>query len=578
MRMKKRLALLLAAVMLVGLLPTAALAEGGEQPAPPENQGGGQNPPALAVGFSVQNSDKSFGSVVYKIGDDTEWKAVELTEQTGEMPEGGTWKKYVGTLPGPLAVNTSVTFKAVLETGYSLDTHRGVYLWVDGQSTKQDSSVETALTSENGYTFTPTENKQYEFEFGFMTEGGGDHPGGDPGDDPGHDPQDRPKDTTWKLTDANGVTAQIAITEGHNSFAVPENFDLTKPFKVTVLKCDGTDYPDGEFESGKWKDSEGRDPFEIMTSDKTVGRLILGVWFHGHSVGQTTYGEFYYPGIMLYKPSYRGVRVSTEKQPDMYDFTGSGAVALESTSASNPGKIAVYYGDTTIQVASGDPEAYRVTAVALGDGVPATAVTITEPTGPDAAWQVEVQSAFYDRVPLVITVKDSEDRTTTGYVTVERIGIYISTGRSRVENGDGEGPLHGAAHTGAPFPAKYQPKDVRNLVASFYYDKAHSFEDYSMVATLTYRDGSTEVRTVEGYGEVNGEHGAPESRLKAGDYILWSSADENPKGAEAPVSVSVIAVKAAAGSSSDSFAGAMLGSGAGVTGEVRFGPAPNEEG
>ena len=74
-----------------------------------------------------------------------------------------------------------------------------------------------------------------------------------------------------------------------------------------------------------------------------------------------------------------------------------------------------------------------------------------------------------------------------------------------------------------------------------------------MVATLTYADGRTEVKTVEGVYEKE----CVNDRTKGGDYIVYSGDEDS-----APVKVSVTVVKA--GTSDTTFAGASFGAGKGV--------------
>ena len=135
---------------------------------------------------------------------------------------------------------------------------------------------------------------------------------------------------------------------------------------------------------------------------------------------------------------------------------------------------------------------------------------------------------------------------TTGYVTINRLGVQISDYNAHATNTN-HGNQPGYTLTGTPYAGKY------NIVANFYYDSAKSYQDYNVVATLTYADGRTEVKTVAGVYEslcVNGG-------TKGGDYIVYSGDKDS-----APVKVSVTVVKA--GTSDTTFAGASFGAGKGV--------------
>jgi len=513
--MKKALPFLLAVCLILTLLPMAARAEGEGSAGYAVDFGTG----SWTVGGATVTADRSGVQTL------SETDAVTLTGFNGETMEA--------------AVSASDGFRTTLAvTGGSTS--------LSARNNAGTGGLPDALT------FSVAEKS-----------GGGGGGGGPQG----------PRSAVWKLTDGDGTAVRFAVGEGGvTSFPVGDDFDL-RSFAVTVLKLDDTDYEDGVFKSGRWTDGEGRDPFEIRITDASANHLVLGVEFHGYDDGASSYPGFYFFGINLYNARYRGVTVTTGREPDMYDFTASRAVALETTTAAKPGEITVYYGEAAVGLASADGS-YAVSSVEAGfEGfaVPGGAVSVSGAS-------VSVNSNFYYEIPLKVTLSDG----TVGYVLVRRIGIDITAAGDRydgIENryegssSAGFAAYHGAANQGALLEdaAGKKYSEANNLVATFYYAAADSCEMYEMIATITYRDGTAEVKTVTGYGET----ACLDENLKGGDYLLWSTADggdaDNP-----PVSVSVMAVKA--GGSDASFAGAMLGSGAGVakTG-LEFGPLPGRE-
>lgn len=281
-------------------------------------------------------------------------------------------------------------------------------------------------------------------------------------------------------------------------------------------------------------DEQGRGVLEVYTISEETNYVTLNLRSHYRDLG-VNLEDFYVTNITFYVEGFKGMEVTSDiPEPDMFDsVSSSDIVDLKNTTAANPAEINKYYGSDTIRINGYAGTA--VTTVALGEGINPKAVTIS-------GTQVTFKSAYYASVPLVITLADG----TTGYVTINRLGVQISDYNANATNTN-HGNQPGYTLTGTPYAGKY------NIVANFYYDSAKSYRDYNVVATLTYGDGRTEVKTVEGVYEspcVN-------VGTKGGDYIVYSGDEDS-----APVKVSVTVVKA--GTSDTTFAGASFGAGKGV--------------
>lgn len=281
-------------------------------------------------------------------------------------------------------------------------------------------------------------------------------------------------------------------------------------------------------------DDQGRGVLEVHKVSEGTNYVTLNLTSHYNDLGVELDG-FYVTNITFYVDGFKGMLITSEtSEPDMFDSVSSSDIAdLKNTTADKPAEINKYYGSDTISI-----DGYAGTAVSsvtLGEGINSRAVTIN-------GTQVTFNSAFYASVPLVVTLSDG----TKGYVTVNRLGVQISDYHGNATNTN-HGNQPGYTFTGTQYEGKY------NIVANFYYDVAESYRDYNVVATLTYEDGHTEVKTVEGVFEsrcVSGD-------TNGADYIVYSGDEDS-----APVKVSVTVVKA--GTSGTTFAGASFGAGKGV--------------
>lgn len=204
---------------------------------------GGEPQSAPAVSFRVQNNDAAVGTVQYKIGSGS-WTNVTLT-LAGESPN-----QYLsGAITDTLAQNNTIYIKATPETGYEMDSTRGVAVWIDSSRSAITNGAEAIIT-DSGLSYPLAENKNYEFEFGFQTTG---NPGGSNNPDP-------PSGTTYTITasaGANGsivhyadnepLTGNATVHDGDDCF-----FDMIPApgYVVESITIDGNEPLTGPFSSG----------------------------------------------------------------------------------------------------------------------------------------------------------------------------------------------------------------------------------------------------------------------------------------------------------------------------------------
>ena len=228
----------------------------------------------------------------------------------------------------------------------------------------------------------------------------------------------------------------------------------------------------------------------------------------------------------------------------------------------------VFFGNSSVTIGSMALSSLgTVTGVALASGTPAAAAAIT--SNGSGAWTVTFGSAFYDAVPLTITVNG------TAYsLTIRRVGIGIQgIGRGQ---GDASCTINQGTQPGSTLT--WADGDQYAVVATFYYPKSMFSskksgtavdDDFggtyypweytiphrvSLVVNYAYQDGRTETKivdtgvlTADSYGYF----------VPADDFILYKGTRAN-----APASVYVTAILTSSGTA---FGGAKFGSGAGVS-------------
>ena len=338
-----------------------------------------------------------------------------------------------------------------------------------------------------------------------------------------------------------------------DTVTVPDNFNLDEINELYITKIAINGVQPVTYEPNEYSyallDSQDRRIFEINFTKESANYGFMRILSHSNDIlpanlkpGKTNadYFGFYITNIKFVKNSFKGVQVSTGVMPDNYDFTIWNGADLNSTTKSNPGKVTAYYGDDTITFSSKVLSGIEEISLVADSGIPSSAVDIDNETG-----KVKILSNYYNEIPLQIKLKDG----TIGYITVDRIGIFIS------ELGAGVNTLyHGAS---MPLTGNLNVDTDKNRIAAvFYHEDSTTYEDYNLIVNITYKDGKTETKIAKGVGDVQNSEG----NIVGSDYILWSGNKTSE-----PEKVSVTAVKKGAiNSESTTFSGATFGSGSGV--------------
>lgn len=333
------------------------------------------------------------------------------------------------------------------------------------------------------------------------------------------------------------------------NITVPDNFNMNEitEFYIKKIVVNGTDtynYNDNEY-SYSMLDDQGRTILETHFDKNSNNYATLRVQSHNQDIQDKDkiegriYYDFYITGINFVKSNFKGVEAFTSVMPDNYDFTQWNGVDLSETTKANPGKVTAYYGENTISFDSNVASDIKKISLVSNSGVPSNAVSIknTDKT-------VKVLSNYYNEIPLEIELEDG----TKGYVTVDRIGIFVG----RLNAGTKEF-YHGAsADVGENMNVD---TDKNRVVAVFYHENTKTYNDYDLIVNMVFKDGSTKTAIAKGVGDVPNSNG----NIVGSDYILWSGDKEDE-----PVEVYVTAVSKDALSNSNTFGGATFGSGAGV--------------
>lgn len=419
----------------------------------------------------------------------------------------------------------------------------GISLKTSTTGSRENLSSEdvTALTG-GGYRidFSGVDTIDFTINLSGNTQQGPPPAGGEQGPPPGNE---GPSNVKLDMT-INGEKHEKV--GGNSIINLAGAFDIDT-LTYTIDKVYNDDFPKGKAlinvgnKSGV-TDSQGRNPLEIQTIKSSENSVTLSWNYHVEDDPANNGAPgFYIINVTIVGKDYSGLKIDAGAKPDMYDNTVyTDKVDIVSTTAEKPAKTAVYYGNGTVDLSTVNGTS-NISKIEVVTGTNPKAVTIT-------GTSVKFNSPYYASIPLKVTLSDG----TTGYLTVDRLGLELR------DYGNTGNTLHGS-HVGTSISSAPGVGE-KNIIATFYYDAAQSYEDYNIVANLVFADGSTKTVVVAGYDEKTCE---TDSRLKGGDYLVWSG-----KASEEPVSVSVTAVKAGATSGS-AFGGACFGAGTGVTKKFR---------
>lgn len=256
--------------------------------------------------------------------------------------------------------------------------------------------------------------------------------------------------------------------------------------------------------------------------------------------------------IILYKPEFAGVLANPEgeeKRAPAWDFGNYPFVCLNDTTVNNPFVLTTYFGYSSITLSIPDSIALH-SITNMTTTLPEGAVTIDQDTK-----AITFNSDFYDTVPLVITYDDGE----LGYLTIKRVGIDIQAYGRHGDEELGRETLHGTQ------PGVYitWEDDDYAIYATYYYPSSDN-TSVDLYTTYTWADGRVETRLLAHSPQLYTPTDSNGNMTPSDDFCVYKGLK-----ADCPVSVSVIAVKT--GGSDTTFAGAKLGSSAGVTWEYAVG-------
>nr|MCR5719979.1 hypothetical protein [Lachnospiraceae bacterium] len=265
--------------------------------------------------------------------------------------------------------------------------------------------------------------------------------------------------------------------------------------------------------------------------------------------------------LMVYNSDYSGVNIDGNHElgsAAQWGFNFEPAVALNSSSKEEPAEVDMYLGDTKILVSSnlGKGAAKEIEKVECLLENADKAVNITY-DDQKQIFVVKRLSNFYDSIPLKITYKDSDK---AEYVTVNIVGLAIcDTSRHGDENMQGS-IWHGTDHQTF---FDWEGDDRWAICCSFYYpsDKDPRITDgkrVSVYATYTWKDGNVTRKLISDTINEQLVTDANQGTNPLDDFLLWSGDDES----KMPVKVEVIALYES--EDTETFGGALLGSGAGV--------------
>lgn len=340
---------------------------------------------------------------------------------------------------------------------------------------------------------------------------------------------------------------------------VSSNFNLNAitDFYITKIAVDGGEtytYEPHEY-SYDLENVDGKKIFEVRNYTKISDNSVsFGLEIHSSDIqtkdfaagkDASSYYGLYLTSLYFVKDAFRGVAASTELKPDSYDFTKWNGADLAGSTKSNPGKVTAYYGESTISLSSAVSSSISEINLVADGTVPSSAVSINKETG-----KITILSNYYNKIPLQIKLADG----TIGYITINRIGIFISDVNAGIDT-----LYHGAIrNVNGNFNVQ---TDKNRIGAVFYHEDTTTYSDYDLIVNLLYKDGSTKTTIAEGVGDIRNESG----NIIGSDYLLWAGARDSNL-----AKVSVIAIKKGTMSSdSKTFSGATFGSGAGVEWESR---------
>lgn len=486
------------------------------------------NTGTFQVDITNNSSFQNGNSVSYKLGSET------------------NWSQFSSGTPIQIGNNSSITIQVKRADSNEVDA-----AWTVAENFGS-LTIDEGILGENGQTFNLVMNTSYKITVTFSNKSNGQQPSG-PNFSFGLDKKDSNDNNlvlVWKGTQGQICYDFVKITNTTSGADyVPNVFKNTDIVDENSQNSIHENYQIGEeiyyvtYEASQdseawakictnWNWTKDQNDLRILTMDPCGSEV-------GNSSVTATPDQAF--RIIIKEAEYTSVSLESESAatyfPDMFDpvfyipyndVTG--------TSESNPATLTGYFLEPTFTLSTGNGSTYAIAndgadkAVVALD-VPSEAVSVTNNDNGTAS--IVFKSNYYDKVKF--KVKDVNGG--FHYVTIVRTGVNLT---------DNFGPD--------------VPISDQKILGTFYYPNTDSASNYNALCTITYTDGSTKTKSVSLQNEDTGGKG-----LKKASFTAASMADDSVSGKEIKyVSVNIIK----AGGDSNTFAGAMLGSGAGATYDV----------
>lgn len=345
------------------------------------------------------------------------------------------------------------------------------------------------------------------------------------------------------LNAENTVTGQICALDAANKFVVRTTVGGTDTFTVMTKPASGdallvADYDEGGIEVF------GNGAAAVGSKGKTDASAAF------HVTDERVGGSAINCTLVVYKPTFEGLKLTRSGSGGTaaaWDFGSYPFVSIAGTSEETPAVFETFFGDSSLSFQSPMYDnGQLITIIAVNTLLPDSATISTA-----SEFTVSFTSNFYDEVPLKITYKVGNGPQKIGYLLIKRVGIDIRAYRKAGDAADNDLNLLHGTQRGTTYTDFYAENDC-GVFATFYYPTNNTAQ-VELAATYTWQDGSMTRQTISKPVRT----GASSGLVAADDFQLYAGT-----AAGLPVKIEVTAVKT--GSSDTSFAGASLGSGAGV--------------
>ena len=261
--------------------------------------------------------------------------------------------------------------------------------------------------------------------------------------------------------------------------------------------------------------------------------------------------------LVVYKPGFTGAKmqgVGEDNYASAWGFAQFPVVGTGGTTQAAPAETELYFGNRSVTLSKPETPGLGVAGIASVDSLlPTGAVTITQNNG---AFNIAFNSSFYDEVKLKITYDLSDGGTREEFLTIRRVGIevigYVKHGDNSISTNHGTDP----GYQNAVFWS--DSNDDYAVFGTYYHPTvagSSTQNSIQLYATYTWKNGTVTTGLLSSVKHLDANNLG--NNVATDDFVLYKGTESS-----APAKIEVTAVKA--GGSETEFAGATLGSGAGV--------------